>query len=170
MKPLKWKNFAELIGSAAIVASLIFVGQQMRLDRTLAQADAWMQFVDSQVALSQLINDNAEVWLKGLEGEELSGVEQLKFNQIAFAYEQKNNSRFIRSRDGVREGSTDSVVIGLAHDLHHYPGLRKAVLERWDMSSQRLGERLQFHVEVEAYLARLDSGEVIPPGTWHIFF
>lgn len=41
MKPTNWKYVAELIGLTAIVASLIFVGLQLLLDRRVAIADQY---------------------------------------------------------------------------------------------------------------------------------
>lgn len=41
MKPTNWKYVAELIGLFAIVASLIFVGLQLLLDRQVAIADQY---------------------------------------------------------------------------------------------------------------------------------
>lgn len=39
MRKTDWKDIAELVGIVAIVASLVFVGIQLRQDRTLARAE-----------------------------------------------------------------------------------------------------------------------------------
>ena len=38
MKPANWKDITELVGIAAIIGSLVFVGLQMRQAQQLAQA------------------------------------------------------------------------------------------------------------------------------------
>ena len=64
MKPTDWKDIAELVGIAAIVGSLIFVGLQMKqsqeiaiADQYQARADAALEFylarLQSDVALQQ---------------------------------------------------------------------------------------------------------------------
>jgi hypothetical protein len=39
VKPKDWKNIAELAGIAAIVASLIFVGLQMKQEQEIAYSE-----------------------------------------------------------------------------------------------------------------------------------
>jgi len=56
-----WKDTAELVGIAAIVASLLFVGLQMRLDQQIAGAQAYMDSANGLIELSQLTSDNQEV-------------------------------------------------------------------------------------------------------------
>lgn len=158
-----WKDIAELIGIAAIVASLIFVGQQMRLDREIARADAWLQYSDSQISMSELINTHADVWLRGIDGDELSETDQLKFNQIAFAYLQKHGSRYARSVTGVRAGSADAVAKSVAAELYHYPGLRRFAIERWKFNESFRGELSNLPQAVFLYLERYDAGEITPP-------
>jgi hypothetical protein len=41
LKSTNWKDIAELIGMTAIVASLIFVGYQLKQDREIAIAEAF---------------------------------------------------------------------------------------------------------------------------------
>ena len=63
MKSADRKGIMELVGVVAIVGSLVFVGQQLRLDRTIAQSENSLQYVDTQVSLSQLITENARFGL-----------------------------------------------------------------------------------------------------------
>jgi hypothetical protein len=162
MKSLKWRNVAEAVGVAAIVASLIFVGQQLRLDRKIAIGDAWLQYVDTQVSLAQLVSEHADIWIKGLAGEELSNSDQLRFDHIAHVIEQKYASRFSRSQAGVRAGPAEQLVRMYAQDLFAHKGLRKFSLERWDRLQGLSGSEPSFVAAVRAYLARIDSGEIAP--------
>ncbi len=43
MKEANWKDLAELVGIAAIVASLIFVGFQLKQERAIARAELQAQ-------------------------------------------------------------------------------------------------------------------------------
>ena len=51
MKSTNWKGIAELIGIGAIVASLIFVGMEMRQTRMLAVAAAYQSRADTEIAI-----------------------------------------------------------------------------------------------------------------------
>ena len=60
MKKTDWKDIAELIGIAAIVASLIFVGLQMKQDQQIAVAQLFAETDDS-------INSVWRLWLTSTE-------------------------------------------------------------------------------------------------------
>ena len=162
MRSAKWKGIAELIGIAAIVGSLIFVGQQLRLDRTIAQSENSLQYVDTQVSLSQLIAENAQVWLAGLSGQELAELDALIFRQIAYAVEQKYNSRYLRSVGGLRSGSEGKVAVEFAQDLYAHPGLRRFVLNKWSGESEIYGDSLPIHRAVKEILEKIENGEIAP--------
>ena len=85
MKKANWREIAELIGIAAIVASLIFVGIQLRQDEQIAQAErlATQQILDLEI--TRFIDERAEVWRKGLAGEEQSENDQISFEMISYA-------------------------------------------------------------------------------------
>ena len=161
MNRTNWKEYAELIGIAAIVASLIFVGQQMRLDRRIAIGGAWLQHVESQQSLAELINENSELWIRGLNGEELSPVDELKFDEIVFAVQSGFTSRYARSAMGIRDAAPASFeALKWAHEMHLHPGLRKSVSKRWSRWDEISDHRLGFRDEVEEYLEKFDKGEL----------
>ena len=64
----EWANLAEIIGVFGLIASLIYVGLQVRQNREQMQSDAasryyqWADAVFSRVALNR---DFAEIWSKG---------------------------------------------------------------------------------------------------------
>ena len=81
MKSLHWRDVAELVGIASIVASLIFVGLQLKQDRELGMADITSARTESAVALTQLVTENRELWIKGLDGERLRTQESMNFGE-----------------------------------------------------------------------------------------
>ena len=88
-KSFDWKSIAEFVGIAAIVASLIFVGLQLRQDRQLALAENAADFDDTMIEYANVIRENREVWLRGLDGAELSPQDQVIFESLGFAVWQK---------------------------------------------------------------------------------
>ncbi len=52
MNGKNWKDTAELIGIAAIVASLIFVGFQMKQEQEIARAEALGGYIATSVDFS----------------------------------------------------------------------------------------------------------------------
>ena len=58
MRKTNWKDFAELIGIASIVASLIFVGLQMQQAEDIALAELNASSISDNVDLASLINEH----------------------------------------------------------------------------------------------------------------
>jgi hypothetical protein len=83
MNTTHWKDVAELIGIAAIVASLVFVGMQMRQDRVLARSELGAGSFESLASLRLELTspDFAETYAKVLEQpDQLTTAEQLQVN------------------------------------------------------------------------------------------
>ncbi len=98
-----WRTIAELAGIAALMVSLIFVGLQIRQDHRLARAQNAADFDDTMIEYARVINANREVWVRGLEGAELSLADQVTFEVVAFAVWQKFNG--LHTRDYLLGGS-----------------------------------------------------------------
>jgi hypothetical protein len=80
----QWRNILEAIGFVILIASLIFVGLQIRQDHRIAQAQNAADFDDTMIEYARVINANREVWIKGLAGTELSPVDAVTFEVVAF--------------------------------------------------------------------------------------
>ena len=75
MKGANWKESAELIGIAAIVASLVFVGLELRQSQQIALNEAAFTTASWYMETRSEINANADVWTKGNAGEALNRAE-----------------------------------------------------------------------------------------------
>ena len=83
MKFEKFNAVAELVGIAAIVASLVFVGLQLRQDQVIARSALGAGSFESLASLRQEMigSDFAATYAKMLEQpEQLTTVEQLQVN------------------------------------------------------------------------------------------
>ena len=61
MKSTNWKHIAELVGIAAIVASLVFVGLQMRQSREIALSQSYQSRADMSVDMFMSIYGSPEL-------------------------------------------------------------------------------------------------------------
>lgn len=89
MKTANWHDIAELIGIAAIVASLVFVGMQMKQDRVHAQSELGAGSFSNLATLSlELTGDEfAPVFAKAIENPgALTAAEKLQVNGYLEAY------------------------------------------------------------------------------------
>jgi len=170
MNTTNWKDIAELLGIAAIVASLIFVGMQLRQDRQIANSDslAAEQILDIEVAA--LIDQRRDVWRKGLTGEPLSEDEKVSFDLMAYALFRQHANDFRRQLEFGRAGESfivksyaffiyqnmglrawfDSLVNVRAHrnlafggpaDVRFFPSIVNDALEQLDAANPKLPDR-----------------------------
>jgi hypothetical protein len=160
-KNFDWKSIAEFVGIAAIVASLIFVGLQLRQDRQLALAENAADFDDTMIEYANVIRENREVWLRGLDGAELSPQDQVVFESLGFAVWQKFSGLYDRDRY-LYQASGTSVARQLAGEMHIFPGLRRYVLSRC-RHRESMGQRIQFCDDVREQLTAYDDGTLSPP-------
>jgi hypothetical protein len=88
MTRIDWKKLFEVVGVAAIVASLIFVGLQLQQDRHLIRAElgAGSQDFSAMVDLALSDPDVSSAWAKMVERpEDLSVEEMLRVNSVLSA-------------------------------------------------------------------------------------
>ena len=124
MRNINWKTIAEFVGIAAIVASLIFVGMQLRQEQAIAIVDTYGSIVESNAAVLSLIADQPEVWEKGLLGEKLSTSDEIVFSgmvRAVFSHHAHMYIRFIR----IGPGDPDEIMRDFAYAIYIFPGLRR---------------------------------------------
>ena len=125
MASKNWKGIAELIGIAAIVASLLFVGLQLQQDQQIAVVDTHGSLSEEKIELAVLVSQNMEIWKKGLQGEDLSDTERGRFSGLLAAVEMHHQRSFIRWR-GIGPGDPDVIARRFAFALYIFPGMRAA--------------------------------------------
>lgn len=138
MKSFDWKSTAELIGMIAIVSSLVFVGVQLQQDRELTQVSTFGSVVESNNALAGLIQAQSDVWVRGLDGDELTNSEKAIFSSMVQAVQSHYTNLMLRWTAGTT-GRLDPQVAAqnLAYYVYIYPGLRRAFGEEIEISDLR---------------------------------
>ena len=136
MKNTDWKAIAEIIGLAAIVASLVFVGLQMQQDQEIAIADTYSSPAESAGTLASLVSEYPNIWRRGLDGEELSPDDELRFRALVQAVETHFFNMFLRYfRLGIDDPS--KIARNYAFAIHNHPGLRRVYLASKDYQASR---------------------------------
>jgi hypothetical protein len=123
----KFKDIAELVGIVAIVASLIFVGLQMRQEQKIALAEAFNSILMSRFEFTEAVKDDIDVWLAGSSGREMTDEERARFEILVY---QLNDNWFFMYTQLVQLQSRDEIeflVNSYARVLYNNPG----ALEIW---------------------------------------
>jgi hypothetical protein len=125
-----FNEVAELVGIVAIVASLVFVGLEMRQSQNIALAEIEAAFVAASIEIESLISDNSEVWARGIADERLDDSSAAIFESILVALSNRNWSMQYQMRLLDRSEDADQNIHRFAAFLHRRPGLRRAWAER----------------------------------------
>jgi hypothetical protein len=158
-----WKHIIELLGIVAIVASLIFVGFQLRQDREIAIAETFLSILSSEIDLQDTSSEHAELWEKANNGEELTDVEARIFQDLIVSFDkQANISRAQLNRLGHTLAARDRV-IDFASFLYQNPGARLAWTSMWETRALHRqitgGHDSPFPGEVRMHLEMLDAAD-----------
>ena len=92
----RWKDVIELTGIVAIVASLIFVGLQIRQDDRTARLELFDRAEEQLRGFRGFISEHADVWHRGCSGAKLSGEDKVIFVAIYNTYIDHNFLRWMR--------------------------------------------------------------------------
>ena len=176
MKSTSWKDVAELIGIAAIVASLVFVGQEIKQSREIARLEWTGVLTAEQIALDTLLADNADIWRKGCAGSDLSSVEQTVFTRQFSSFHHFAFVRRIRVNVGLTGANPHFVSKEYAKNIHRYPGFRRMWVHwkssRIETAAPLVDGILGFPEEVDQWIPVLAKEEPDPNsdtsmcGTW----
>jgi len=167
-KRTNWRDIAEFVGIAAIVASLLFIGMQMQLDRKIAVTQAYMDSAAINIELTQVLNENRDVWIRGLKGEQLTEIEESTFQDLAYAIFLRKVAIWQR-RTRLNSGNPNNWTEEYAYELYVYPGLRRAFegfLERLRGRREtfnRPAPSSNFSTAVEEALTDLDNSAAPKP-------
>ena len=123
MRKVGIKDAVELIGIAAIVASLVFVGLQIRQEQEIAIVSTHGELSQSKIDLTFKIGEHMEIWKRGLNKDQLTEEELAVFTVQAAAVAEFHQRTFIR---WLRIGPVDPGVAAsrYAFALYVFPGLR----------------------------------------------
>ena len=130
MKSLGWKDTVEFVGIAAIVASLVFVGLQLKQAQSIATSEMASKLLVDQMEWINLKNTNRDVWVRGNRGDELSEIEMSAYRDLVAT---RDAMAFFQYRQLQRLGTTGEIPMAdFATYLHQNPGARREWERRSD--------------------------------------
>jgi len=129
----KVHDWLQLVGMAAVVASLVFVGLQIKQSDEIAMVELLDNAAIRNFELNTLRANHADEWHKACLGDELSSSEKVIASSIFFSFVQNNWNAWVRQKiTGYGPTQPDYLTDSFAANLHRYPGLRKISLSYID--------------------------------------
>lgn len=160
----KVNDWLQIVGMFGIIASLIFVGVQVRQTQAIGEGESAIQFFEASIAGRQLFIDNIDVWIKGCAGEKMSVAEEAQFAHMYRAYGQGSYFAWMSARHNILELNPDDVVYAFAASMHRYQGLARIRLSWADWAEEGMNFSLESGREfADAVNERVAELRVIEP-------
>ena len=125
MNNSNWKDIAELIGIAAIVASLIFVGLQMQQSQSIAMSDGNLTNAANKIERNTSILENSDIWVRGNAGQDLDQNDAVVFKYLVQNVVDTAFFEIVRLRRMGEDEIADSIVADFSAFLFKNPGARR---------------------------------------------
>jgi hypothetical protein len=125
----KLREWLEIIGILAVVASLVFVGIEIRQTSRAALEESFVGDLGTMIALEEIVVENSDVWLRGCRAEELNDVERVQFTRMYHMHEFLFFMRWLRGTEGVAAANDDLTIDNMAWNLYRSKGLQR----EWDL-------------------------------------
>ena len=159
----RWKGLIDIVGFIAIVASLIFVGMELRQSRAIAIGDGALLNAEVEIATNDAINANSVVWISGNNGEALSDQDAVIFENLVKNKATHAFMQYVSLKRLDFDEAAESVTARFSIFLFESPGARQVWLQQENFVERHFGisgagpGRPAWKRRVQENLARLDS-------------
>ena len=162
----KFSDWLQIAGMLGIMASLVFVGVQVRQTQSIGEGESATQFLEATVSARQLFVDNIDVWIKGCAGEELSITEDAQFAHMFRAYSLGSYFGWLGVRNNILQLNPQDIVYPFAANIHRYPGFARMQLSWSEWATEgnegSLESGLIFQTAIQERVAELQRIEPDP--------
>ena len=166
MNSAKLNDWLQVIGIFGLVASLVFVGLEIKQTQEIGQGEAAAAVLESTNSVRNTIIDNAEVWRNGCMGEHLSESDETKFANMYASYIATVYWLWVSNDIGVIKFDSGNIENAYAANLYRYPGIARMASSRQHWRAEGSGNSLlgvdRFRAAVQARLEELKEIEPEP--------
>ncbi len=127
---LNKKDILELVGIAAIVASLAFVGMQLRQSQNIAIAEGYAWFFSTRIEVGNSIKEHVDIWRRGTSGGDLTVEESAIFAILVNQVNEYSVMSYLISAEIEGDEAAEFSVINFASFLYQNPGARRVWANR----------------------------------------
>lgn len=155
MKSASWKDIAELVAITAVVASLIFVGLQMRQTQEIAQATLYQMRSDSaqEIRLATIFPEQLKAAMLK-QGSDLTMPERQSLNSLtSMVLDHFENSHHLHQLGMLSQEQWDSDIVQLTRFL----SLDPLAVDRWNDVKETY--RRSFEAEVDVIFQNISASK-----------
>jgi hypothetical protein len=125
LKRTSWKEAAELIGIAAIIASLIFVGLQLKQSQSIALNEVAVAVEANEIELFSAFRADWNIWQRGNAGDDLKPSEEEIYRGLLYLQHWHYQNVWYEFRRYDIDNSMAVLVADFVAFLNENPGARK---------------------------------------------
>jgi hypothetical protein len=161
----KLNDWLQILGIVGVIASLIFVGIQVRQTQSIGEGESATSFVEAVAATRGLVAAHSDTWVRGCKGEELSDSERSEFAHLVRAYGQIQYFAWLATRNGILEMDGAEIIFSVAANIHRYPGFARMIqsIKSWGNLGHYSHDSLDVWAsDIEAKVAELRKTDPHP--------
>jgi len=144
----------DTVGVLAVVISLLFVGYEVRLSRSVAVNESFGTSIEHTALIRGLVIEHADIWQRGCVGSDLTTEEEVIFGNLLRTVDRFNFFRYQRAVRGITDSNPEQWVFRVARDRYMYPGFN----EKWlEIETNRFGSTTGWLNDVERVYEELSS-------------
>ena len=167
MDSAKLNDWMQVVGIFALVASLVFVGLQMRQARDIAISEGNLANAAIKIERNNAIIENPDVWVRGSSGEDLDQNDETVFRNIVRNAFDVAFFEVVRMRRLGANDIADGLIADFSAFLFNNPGARRIWMEeeqdtqkyRTLLTTTEIVGHLNFAEAVKSNLAKLDQSQ-----------
>ena len=163
MKQAKLREWLEVVGIFAVVASLVFVGLQMQQTQNIAEVEMDWNNMMAELQSRSAIYEHPDIWARGNAGESLNPTEAVIYTTLIRDFNTVSYFKYFNSRRLEGNEYDSPTIFDTAGFLYENPGARRewdtlrATLRRYRNPHAPDKLRSPFEEAVRAHLALLDE-------------
>jgi hypothetical protein len=132
-----WRELVELLGMTAIVASLVFVGMELRQSRAISISEGNLANAEIQIERNNAINEHVNIWIRGNSSETLTEDEAVIFENLVKNAAIHAFMEYARLQQLDFDEAAESIIAQFSVFLFENPGARKS----WNQTEEFLAEK-----------------------------
>jgi hypothetical protein len=161
--PKELNDWLQVLGLFGVLGGLVFVGLQMQQTQSIGNSERIQMRIANTIELNNAINENAEIWERGITGEELDALDTIIFENLIKTV---NDFYYFGANAALELGNprgAEITIQNFAVFLYRNPGARLA-FERREKDASQYRARLSreeassndWYDTIQAYWAELD--------------
>ena len=152
------RAIAEIIAVLSVVLSLLFVGYELQLNRSVASNESYASSVEIETTIREYVSQHPSVLYRGCLNEELTQDEDVIFANLVRAIDRLGFFRYLRASQGISGATAETHATVVAQNRVVFEGFNRKWLEIREFG---LGSEAWYLLVEETY-AEMKSQDVWP--------